>query len=176
MKTAARLLLRWSTSIRAWLLVVLVLAVSAGLISVSPASRSVAARARSFVSDKFTGSGRTILWRDSLRMVPSYALKGCGPEGFRKAFLPFKSDQLARTTRKIQNESSHNSYIDAIISYGAPGAALYAALIICTLVLLLRARRQTADRQLAILFSAVMIQIDTNQPAKIAAKGTMGIK
>jgi O-antigen ligase len=156
MKSAARLLLRWSTSVRAWLVVVLVLAASAGLISMSPASRSVAARARSFVADKFTGSGRTILWRDSLRMVPSYALKGCGPEGFRKAFLPFKSDQLARTTRKIQNESSHNSYIDAILSYGVPGAALYAVLIICTLVLLLRARRQTADRQLAILFSAVI--------------------
>ena len=156
MKSAARLVLRWSTSVRAWLVVVLVLAASAGLISMSPASRSVAARARSFVADKFTGSGRTILWRDSLRMVPSYALKGCGPEGFRKAFLPFKSDQLARTTRKIQNESSHNSYIDAILSYGVPGAALYAALIVCTLALLLRARRQTADRQFAILVSGVI--------------------
>jgi len=128
-------------SVRIWLFALVGAAVVIGLISLSPASQTITARSRSFMAERMTGAGRTVLWRDSLRMVPAYALVGCGSEGFRKAFLAYKSVDLARMTGKIENESSHNSYLDAVISYGIIGAALYGAVVMSALGLLLRVRR-----------------------------------
>src|SRR6185369_12060169 len=80
-------------------------------------------------------------WRDSLKMVSSYPIIGTGPEGYRKASLSFKSDQLAKLSEKANNENPHNSYLSAAISYGLPGAALYLVIIVLALRLLLRAKR-----------------------------------
>jgi O-antigen ligase len=125
------------------------------IVSVSPASRTIALRARSLVHEN-TGAGRTLLWRDSMKMVKDYALAGCGPEGFRKAFLPYKSDELARLAPETNNESSHNSYIDAALSYGLPGAILYVAIIVSSFSLLLSARRRSTDRGARIIASALI--------------------
>jgi O-antigen ligase/tetratricopeptide (TPR) repeat protein len=108
----------------------------------SSASSSIAHRIRSFAAEGMTGSGRTVLWRDALRMVTAYPAVGCGPEGFRRAFLAFKSTALARYSPETNNESSHNSYIDAAVSYGLPGAVLYAALIGMMIGLLFYARKR----------------------------------
>ena len=123
----------------------LVVALSALLIASNAASRNIAVRARLLVTEGFTGSGRTLLWRDSLRMAPMFVIAGCGPEGFREAFLAYKSSELARFAPDINNESSHNSYLDAAISFGLPGAALYAAIIASTFLLMRKARRSVAD-------------------------------
>lgn len=112
------------------------------IILISPASRSITARARALMTEGTSASGRALLWRDSLKMVPSFALIGCGPEGFRKAFLGFKSKELAALSPKANNESSHNSFLDAAISYGLPGAALYGAIITLAIVILIRSRRR----------------------------------
>lgn len=128
-----------------------VVLLSAMLIASNPASRNIVVRARMFVTEGFTGAGRTLLWRDSLTMVPNFTIAGCGPEGFRKAFLAYKSNQLARFARDINNESSHNSYLDAAISFGLPGAALYAAIIASVFLLLRRARRQIRGRRRVII-------------------------
>jgi tetratricopeptide (TPR) repeat protein len=109
------------------------------------ASRSIAQRLRSFAAEGMTGSGRTLLWRDALKMVTAYPVVGCGPEGFRKAFLAFKSEVLARNSPETNNESSHNSYIDAAVSYGIPGAVLYAAIIAAMIGLQVSARKKAAD-------------------------------
>jgi hypothetical protein len=74
-------------------------------------------------------------------MAPSFALFGCGPEGFRKAFLAYKSTELARLSPKANNESPHSAYLEAMISHGIVGASLYAAMIWVALILLVRARR-----------------------------------
>jgi O-antigen ligase len=132
-------------------------------LSFSHASHSIVTRAKSFVSERLTGAGRTLLWRDSLGMVRAYPLLGCGAEAFRKTFLPYKSEELARLIGNIQNESSHNSYLDAAISYGIPGAVFYVALIASSLALLLRARRQAPENQSILLtgvisaFAAAMV-------------------
>jgi tetratricopeptide (TPR) repeat protein len=81
-----------------------------------------------------------------MKMVRDYAVMGCGPEGFRKAFLSYKSTSLARLAPGTNNESSHNSYIDAAVSYGLPGAILYIAIIASSFSLLLRARRRTTEK------------------------------
>jgi O-antigen ligase len=131
------------------------------LIASNPASRNVVARARLFMTEGFSGAGRTLLWRDSLRVVPDFAVAGCGPEGFRKAFLPYKSKELARFAPDNNNESSHNSYLDSAISFGLPGAGLYAAVIVSTFSLLSLARRRVNRRRRGIVtgllssFSAV---------------------
>ena len=124
-------------------------------LSFSHASHGIVTRAKSFVSERLTGAGRTLLWRDSLGMVRAYPLLGCGAEAFRKTFLPYKSAELARMTGNIQNESSHNSYLDAAISYGIPGVVFYVALIASSLALLLRARRQSPENQ-SILLTGVI--------------------
>jgi O-antigen ligase len=121
------------------------------LIASNPASRNIIVRARMFMTEGFTGAGRTLLWRDSLRMAPDLAITGCGPEGFRKAFLAYKSKELARFAPDINNESSHNSYLDASISFGLPGAGLYAAIIVSTFSLLSRARRRVNQRRKIII-------------------------
>ena len=125
----------------------------------SPASRDVTRRARSFVEDRFTGSGRVLLWRDATRMVPRFALVGCGPEAFSREFLPYKSLDLARLAPQINNESSHNSYLDAAISFGLPGAILYGALIASSFSLLLRARRRAADRRIALIITGLVASL-----------------
>jgi O-antigen ligase len=52
-------------------------------LSFSPASHGIVTRAKSFVSERLTGAGRTLLWRDSLGMVSASPLLGCGAEAFR---------------------------------------------------------------------------------------------
>lgn len=125
----------------------------------SPASRDVASRARSFVEDRFTGSGRILLWRDALKMVPRFAFIGSGPEAFSREFLAFKSLDLARSAPQINNESPHNSFLDAAISVGLPGAILYTALICSAFSLLLRARRSAANRRIALICSGLLASL-----------------
>lgn len=126
------------------------------LIGANPASRNILLRARSVAAEGFTGSGRTILWRDSIKMVTASTLSGCGPEGFRKAFLAYKSVELARLAPQTNNESSHSSYIDAAISYGLPGAILYFAVIASSVSLLFAARRRAGDMSLRIIITSLV--------------------
>ena len=125
----------------------------------SPASRDVATRARSFVEDRFTGSGRILLWRDALKMVPRVALIGSGPEAFSREFLAYKSEDLARSAPQINNENPHNSFLDAAISIGLPGAILYAALVCSAFSLLVRARRSTVNQRIALICSGLLASL-----------------
>ncbi|HSF24243.1 MAG TPA: O-antigen ligase family protein, partial [Blastocatellia bacterium] len=134
----------------------LALVVVGFVISLSNASHSVVTRAKSFANEGFTGAGRTILWRDTIRMLPSVVLLGTGPEGFRKAFLAYKSKDLARLEPTANNESAHNSYLDALISYGLPGALLYLAMIASAGSLFLKARRRTTDRTIRLVITGLL--------------------
>jgi O-antigen ligase len=118
-------------------------------------SNPIIARTRSTILEGFTGSGRTILWRDSLHLIPRYWLTGCGPEAFRKAFLPYKSKELAQLAPQINNESPHNAYLDAMISFGLIGGFLYFLFFGSSLYLLFQARRILADRKHKILASGL---------------------
>jgi O-antigen ligase len=141
--TVSRLLTR-SNLIRGTAILVVV-TTAAIIIVLSPASRSIGLRARTFVGDRFTGSGRTLLWRDSLKMVASFPLVGCGPEGFTRAFPPFKSEELARLSPDTIDESSHNSFLDAAVSFGFSGAILYAAILAAAVVCIMRSARDRTD-------------------------------
>lgn len=126
------------------------------VISFNPASRNITARAISAINEGGTGAGRTVLWRDSVKMIPGFALTGCGPEGFRKAFLAYKSKEIAQLAPQINDESSHNSYLDAAICYGLPGAIFYIAIIASSFALLLRARRSTDHDETKIIITGLL--------------------
>jgi O-antigen ligase/tetratricopeptide (TPR) repeat protein len=126
------------------------------IVAIGPASRSAGERLRALMSEGASSSGRTLLWRDSLGMVPSFSVFGCGPEGFRKAFLGFKSKELAQLSPKANNESPHSAYLEAVISHGIAGAALYAAMICASLTLLVRARRRFSDRHRRLLIAGLV--------------------
>ncbi|MGA9769516.1 MAG: O-antigen ligase family protein [Blastocatellia bacterium] len=126
------------------------------LISLNPASRSITARAVSAIKEGRTGAGRTVLWRDAAKMIPAFAITGCGPEGFRKAFLAYKSKEIAQLAPGTNDENAHNSYLDAAISYGLPGAICYVAIIASSFSLLMRARRSAGNPETKIIITGLL--------------------
>lgn len=141
--------------LRAATIALAIVAILSFAISLSPAARSIVTRARLSSVEGFTGAGRTYLWRDSIKMVPAFALTGSGPDNFRKAFLPYKSRELGRLA-PVNNESSHNSYLDAAISFGVPGFLLYVAIVVSTFMLLIRARRKTTSRHFRLIIAGIV--------------------
>jgi O-antigen ligase/Tfp pilus assembly protein PilF len=137
----------------------IVILISIWAVSLNPMSGSITARARSLFAEGATGAGRTLLWRDSMKMIPEFALAGTGPEGFRKAFPAYKSKELARLAPGTNNESAHNSYLDAAISYGLQGAILYVAIIASSLALLLRARRHAPGKSASIIVTGIFASL-----------------
>jgi O-antigen ligase/tetratricopeptide (TPR) repeat protein len=135
--------------------IAIVLVVSLAIVMLNPGSRTIVQRAKSLIQDT-TGSGRTILWHDSMKMIPAIALTGCGPEGFRSAFLPYKSIQLSREAPGINNESPHNSIIDATVSFGLGGGILYVAIIASSILMLIRARGMTPNRESRVIIIAIL--------------------
>ncbi|HXF40290.1 MAG TPA: O-antigen ligase family protein [Blastocatellia bacterium] len=121
------------------------------VVALTPASHNIVVRARSIVTDRFTGAGRTLLWRDALGMVPEFSLIGCGPEAFNRVFPAHRSLDLAKHAALINNESPHNSYLEAAISFGLIGAILYVAMAVSTMWLLLRSRHHAANSQLRLI-------------------------
>lgn len=121
-----------------------------GLIAVNPASRQIIVRARAAIAEGASGAGRTLLWRDTLAMLPAYGLTGCGPEGFRLAFLPYKSLELAQLAPQTNNESPHDAYLDVAVSNGVAGAIFYVAVLISAFWRLAIAARRAADREMKI--------------------------
>jgi O-antigen ligase/tetratricopeptide (TPR) repeat protein len=138
--------------------IIIILAVVV-IIALSPASHNIAVRARSIVTDRFTGSGRTLLWRDSIGMVPEFALIGSGPEAFSRVFPAHRSVKLAVHASKINNESSHNSYLDAAISFGLAGAVFYVAMTVSAFWLLLRSRRRAGDSRLKVICGGLIASL-----------------
>jgi O-antigen ligase len=137
-------------------LVMVILSTGFALLVANSKSENITMRAKSFFADGLTGSGRTLLWRDAVKMIPEYGLTGCGPEGFRKAFLPYKSKALAQLAPQTNNESSHNSFLDAAISFGLGGLIFYLAIIISTGKLFLEARRRVNSESHRILLSGLL--------------------
>src|SRR5262245_12949468 len=149
LKRKRKQLIFQSAAVLSAVILLILLTISAG------SSAGLVVRARSFVSDSFSGSGRTLLWRDAIKMVPHYAIIGAGPEAFRKAFLSYKSKDLAQLAPQINNESSHNTYLDAAISIGIPGLILYAAVLASAFLLLIKSRR-AADRGQRLIVSGMI--------------------
>ncbi|HEU4386909.1 MAG TPA: O-antigen ligase family protein [Blastocatellia bacterium] len=123
--------------------------------AIGPVRRAVFNRARAVITEGITGSGRTYLWHDALKMLPRYAIVGCGPDAFSRAFPPYRSEKLARYSAGIANESSHDMYLDTAISYGLPGAMLYVAIIAASLYRLFKPPARASDPTRGIVIAGV---------------------
>jgi len=154
-ETAKRILINKRQLTRV-IAVACVLLAAAMLIAFSPSSRSIIERAKLMMTEGASSSGRLLLWRDSIKMIPRFAIVGCGPEGFRKAFPVYKSEQLAQLSPRANNESPHNAYLETAISYGLPGAAVYVLIIASALAFMLRARRHARSQSWRIITTGLL--------------------
>lgn len=155
-EAAARFGANRRRALQAAAVILATVSLAAILIALSPAARSIGERVEALRREGVESSGRLILWRDSLKMVPAYAPVGCGPEGFRKAFLAYKSPELAQLAPTASNESPHNAYLEAAIAYGLPAAALYIAIIVLTLMMMARTRRHAPSAQWRITMTGLI--------------------
>ena len=76
-----------------------------------------------------SGSGRLLLWRDALPLLQDTWLIGTGVEGFRAAFMPYRSMELARFAPDANWRTAHNAILDTWITMGLPGLLSYFLLI-----------------------------------------------
>jgi O-antigen ligase/tetratricopeptide (TPR) repeat protein len=134
----------------------LAVAAMASVIALTPASRTIKERVQALREQGVQSSGRLLLWRDSLKMLPAYGLTGFGTEGFRKAFLTYKSKEVAKLSQPNNNESSHNSYLDVALSHGLLGFVLYLGIIIFSLRAFLRARQRAPSESWRLIISGLL--------------------
>lgn len=102
---------------------------------------------------EFKNEGRTIIWRDTMKMVPDYWYKGCGIETFRVAFLPYKSIDLAIDGPKQNWRNPHNVVLYEITSNGILGLMAYLLLIGYAISRFLKARKKSKGSDFDILIS-----------------------
>ena len=140
----------------AFTVTVLLIAAAVWAISSADAFHNVFSRGKETFAEGLSGSGRTLLWADAMPMVPRYAFPGCGPEAFRLAFLAYRSEELSKFAPQTVNESSHNLYLDATISFGIPGLIALVALIAMTLSSFLRARRNVRKTKSGLLIAGFL--------------------
>jgi tetratricopeptide (TPR) repeat protein len=98
----------------------------------SPPGLQLRSRARWFAEDPW-GGNRLNLRRDSLLMGLARIPLGYGPEVFTATFPSFESKALAEAYPNFSHESSHNIFLDALISQGVPGLLILGALCVLSL-------------------------------------------
>lgn len=117
----------WRTLVRAgsW---ALALAALAFVFLLQPAGGSIRARLVQMMADR-TGGPRLLVWRDSLPLLWQNPVLGIGPELFEAKFRRLESLQLARAFPDHFHESPHNFFLEAAISQGITGFALWLSLL-----------------------------------------------
>ena len=95
----------------------------------SPAGQGLRNRV-TWISSEPLGGARPLLWRDSLRMSVHHPALGYGPETFIREFPRQESIGLARAYPDFLHESPHNIFVDALVSQGALGLLILAALCV----------------------------------------------
>jgi len=121
----------------------------------SPAGQGLRNRV-TWISSEPLGGARPLLWRDSLRMSVHHLALGYGPETFIREFPRQESIELARAYPDFLHESPHNIFVDALVSQGALGLLILAALCIWGLL----AARQIPWARAA-LIAAIIAQLFT---------------
>lgn len=107
----------------------------------SPAGLKLRAR-KQWALEDLRGGARLWLWRDSLRMASHRFVTGFGPETFGLEFPHYQSVELARAYPDFYHESPHNVLLDALVSDGVPGLAVFAGFLAVAWLAARRAFRQ----------------------------------
>ncbi len=142
----------------------------------SGAGWNLRSRARWFAEDR-SGGGRLLLWRDTLRMASHRPAAGYGPEVFTAEFAHFESPELAADYPDFEYESSHNMFLDALVSQGIPGLAAMAGLCVLGLVASFRGRSAESPYLAAALTAGLVSQQFTGLtiPTAVIIYTTVGL-
>lgn len=111
----------------------LVAVLMVGMVAVTSLGKPIRTRLVATYSEGLTGAGRTTLWVFAIRIVPHYLATGCGLDVFRLASLPYKTVEVARAIKGVNQEDPHNAYLSAVVSSGIFSAVLYVCLIVIAL-------------------------------------------
>jgi O-antigen ligase len=144
---------------------VLMLAVAATLVTVMYFSVFAPAAAEQRVTGANGGTGRVDIWTVGWRMVEAHPLSGVGAGNFPIASVHYllepgvlKRDDFIVDTPKV----AHNTYLDVLAELGVIGLALFASVILFSLVCGVRGARQAervGDGQLEILARALVVAL-----------------
>lgn len=69
-----------------------------------------------------TGTGRILLWQDTVGLIKDTGVRGCGLACFGQAFLPHRSVALARFNPSCRFDNAHNEILNTLATEGALGA------------------------------------------------------
>jgi len=112
----------------------------AGLVTVLfiylPPDQLIARFAELAATDEINAGMRLEIWKESLALISSYPLLGCGAGGYEAAFLMHKSVAPMNTV-----DYAHNDYLQGLAEMGAAGFGLWLA---AALGIAGRARRNPA--------------------------------
>jgi len=90
-----------------------------GMLLAAPQGEGLRLRLHQWIQDP--GGPRSVLWKDTLRMIGSAPITGSGPETFAVVFPKFESRELYVRYPDFQQESPHNIFLDAAACQGIPG-------------------------------------------------------
>ncbi len=88
-----------------------------------------------------SSEGRWPIWRDTLRLIGSYPLLGCGLGNYDVAFLKFQTAVVDR-----EFTFAHNDFLELFAELGAIGFLIVASLMLAIFAIAVRAATRTPER------------------------------
>jgi O-antigen ligase len=107
-------------------------------------------------ADALTSEGRVELWAETLPLIATYPVVGCGLGGYESAFRPFKASKPM-----LRDDYAHNDYLQYLAEMGAVGFVLAGLLMITLFRAAARAagRREPETRWLGLATTGAMTAI-----------------
>ncbi len=134
--------LSWVTGSRRrrWVAVGMVAAlVMSGFVFLPP-ERLIQRFARFVSTNELTSDGRTDLWAETIPLIKTYSVFGCGLGGYETAFSRFKVSGAL-----VTDDFAHNDYLQLLAELGLVGFAIGAALASSVVRMALRGAVKSAD-------------------------------
>ena len=122
---------------RRWIAIGSVALIVLASFALLPPYRLIMRCAEITATDTLTSEGRMELWGETLPLIATYPVFGCGLGGFESAFREFKISEPL-----IRDDYAHNDYLQYLAEMGTVGFLLAALLI----VTLFRAAAHAASR------------------------------
>jgi O-antigen ligase len=105
-----------------------------------PPERLVRRFAEFVSTDGLTGQGRADLWAETIPLIRTYPIFGCGLGGYETAFSRFKISGVL-----VTDDFVHNDYFQLLAELGLVGFVIGAALAFSVVRIALRCARKSSD-------------------------------